>query len=501
MSTTIAEPNAARAFLAGGVKKLLIGGEWVPAAAGGSIESMNPSTGEVIAHFAAGESEDVNRAVAAARRAFEGPWSRFTPAQRQDVLLRLADLVDQHFDELSYLDSVDMGGPISRTRGGRDRQVGMLRFYAGLAMTIHGDTLDVSIPPELGEFTTYTRKEPVGVVGGIIPWNGPLSQAIGKIAPVLATGCTIVLKPAEEAPLSPLRLGELIQEIGLPPGVVNIVTGYGETAGAALAAHPDVDKVAFTGSTFTGQEIVKASATNLKRLTMELGGKSPDVIFADADLDLAVPGASMGVFGNSGQVCCAGTRVFVQRPIYEEFIARAAEFSTTLAVGNSLDTGTQIGPIVSKVQLDRVTGYLDIGQREGATLKSGGTRLTDGEREAGYFVAPTVFADVRDDMRIAREEIFGPVMSVLPFDDAEGIIRRANDTNFGLGSGVWTRDVGKAHSFAKSVRAGVVWVNCYNMFDQAMPFGGYKMSGYGREFGMHHIDEYLNTKAVWIRTA
>jgi aldehyde dehydrogenase (NAD+) len=309
-----------------------------------------------------------------------------------------------------------------------------------------------------------------------------------------------VLKPAEQASLSPLRLGELIQELDLPDGVVNIVTGFGESAGAALSAHPGVDKIAFTGSSFTGQEIVRASAGNLKRVSLELGGKSPDIIFADADLDAAVPGAAMGVFGNSGQMCYAGSRVFVERPVYEEFVARVSAFADDLQVGNSLDPATQIGPIVSQGQLDRVTGYLEVGRTQGARLATGGQRLDEGELAHGYFVAPTVFYDVHDDMRIAQEEIFGPVASVLPFDDVDEVIRRANLTQFGLGAGVWTRDVGKAHRLARAINTGVVWVNTYGVNSAPMPFGGSKMSGWGNEGSEHGLREYLNVKAVWIKT-
>ncbi len=452
----------------------------------------------MLATVAEGDSEDIDRAVAAARRAFNGPWSKFKPFERQNLLLKLADLVEAHFDELAALDTLDMGAPISRTKGSRLRALGMLRYYAGQATAIHGETIENSLP---GEYVSFTLKEPVGVVGAIIPWNGPLTATIWKIGPALATGCTIVLKPAEEAPLTPLRLAELCQEAGVPPGVMNVVTGYGETAGAALSGHPDVDKVAFTGSHFTGQKIVQASAGNLKRVSLELGGKSPDIVFADADLDQAVPGAGMAVFANSGQICSAGTRLFVEHKIYAEFTARVAEFSKSLKVGNSSDPATQIGPLLSTEQLDRVTGYLAIGRKEGARALSGGAQLTEGDMAKGYFVPPTVFADVKDEMRIAQEEIFGPVMSAIPFTDIEEVTQRANKTGFGLGSGVWTRDVGRAHKLARSIRAGSVWINCYQAMDPAVPFGGYKMSGYGRESGKQHVEEYLNVKAVWIKTA
>lgn len=485
-------------FLDGKTKQLLIDGKWVPAASGKTFKSLNPATGDVLATVAEGDAADIDRAVDAARRAFEGPWSRVKPYDRQQLLLKLADLVEKHFEELSALDTLDMGAPISRTLANRRRVLGMLRYYAGQTTAIQGETITNSLP---GEIFSYTLKEPVGVVGAIIPWNGPLGASIWKIGPAIATGCTVILKPAEEAPLTPLRLGELVLEAGIPPGVVNIVTGYGDTAGAALASHPGVDKVAFTGSHITGQKIIRASAGNLKRVSLELGGKSPDIVFADADLDAAVPGAGMAVFANSGQICSAGTRLFVERKIYDEFVHRVAEFGKGLRVGNGRNPETQIGPLISQEQLDRVTGYLAVGKQEGAKALAGGERLTQGELGKGYFVPPTVFANVDDNMKIAQEEIFGPVISAIPFTDIDEVIERGNKTMFGLGSGVWTRDVSKAHHVSKGLRAGSVWVNCYQAMDPAVPFGGYKMSGYGRESGSQHLEEYLNVKAVWIKTA
>jgi aldehyde dehydrogenase (NAD+) len=443
---------------------------------------------------------DADRAVAAARAAFEGDWRLAKPRDREALLWRIADAVEAHYDELRMLEALDMGLPIGRRRGTRGPvfEADVLRYFAGCATKVHGETIPNSMP---GSILTYTLKEPVGVVAAIVPWNRPTSNAVWKIGPALATGCTLILKPAEEAGLVALRLGELLLEAGVPAGVVNILTGFGETVGAALTEHPDVDKVAFTGSTAVGQQIIRAAAGNLKRLSLELGGKSPDVVFADADLTRAIPGAAMGVFANSGQVCCAGTRIFVERPIYDDFVTGVSEFAQKLKVGNSLDPETRIGPLVSAEQLERVTGYLEIGSSEGVRTTAGGSRLTDGDLAAGYFVAPTVFADVEDDMRVAREEIFGPVACVLPFDSLDEVATRSNATPYGLAGGIWTRDVGKAHRLAGLMQSGTVWVNTMLLFDPAVPFGGYKMSGWGREMGQAAVEEYLNTKSVWIETA
>ncbi|RAY12643.1 betaine-aldehyde dehydrogenase [Actinomadura craniellae] len=487
-------------FLAGGPKNLLIGGRWVAAASGKTFPSVNPSTGEVIAELAEADTRDVDHAVAAARAAFNGPWRRMAPRERQRLLWALADAVQADYEELRLLEVLDMGSPIGRrrTKPAPAWEAEVLRYFAGWATKIHGETIPNSIP---GSVLSYTLKEPVGVVAAIVPWNRPISNAIWKIAPALAAGCTVVLKPSEEASLPALRLGELIGEAGFPDGVVNIVTGYGDPVGAALAEHRGVDKVAFTGSTATGQSIVRAAAGNLKRMSLELGGKSPDIVFADADLAKAVPGAAMGVFSNSGQICCAGTRIYVERPIHDEFVAAVAEFAGNLKVGDSLDPETRIGPVVSARQLARVTDYLAVGREEGAHTAAGGHRIETGDLARGYFVAPTVLTDVRDDMRVAREEIFGPVACVLPFDTLEEVAARSNDTDFGLSGGVWTRDVGKAHRIAQELQAGTVWVNTMLLFDPAVPFGGYKASGWGREMGEHSLDEYLNVKSVWIDTA
>jgi aldehyde dehydrogenase (NAD+) len=488
--------RALPAFLQQGPKLLFIDGKHVPAASGKTFETINPATGKVLAQVAQGGAEDIDRAVRAARRAFEGPWSKWRPFDRQQVMLRLAELVERDYDELALLDTLDLGAPISRTTLGRKRGAALLRYYGGLATSTHGETIDSSFMPH--QSLTYTLKEPVGVVGAINPWNGPIGMAIWKLCPVLASGCTVVLKPAEQAPLSPLRLAELCMEAGIPEGVVNVVTGLGD-AGAALAEHPGVDKIAFTGSTDVGRKIVRASAGNLKRLSMELGGKSANIVFADANLDLAVPGAAMAVYMNSGQICSAGTRLFVQRPIYDEFVERVADFARKLRVGDPLDPETQMGPLVSAEQMDRVCSYLDIGKAQGARALAGGARLTEGPLANGFFVPPTLFVDVRDDMRIAREEIFGPVAAALPFDTADEAIARGNNSEYGLGGGVWTRDLNNAHRVAKGLRTGTVWVNCYQVLDPAVPFGGYKMSGFGRESGNEHVQEYFETKAVMVK--
>ncbi|TCP08322.1 aldehyde dehydrogenase family protein [Caldimonas thermodepolymerans] len=494
--TTPSSVQELPAFVRTPVRPMLIDGEWVQALSGETFPTLNPATGQVLTHVAKGQAADIDRAVRAARRAFEGPWSRFRPADRQRVMLRLAELVEQHYEELALLDTLDLGGPISRTRLGRTRAASLLRYYAGLATAVHGECIESSVLPR--ESLTYTMRDPVGVVGAINPWNGPIGMAVWKLCPVLASGCTVVLKPAEQTPLSSLRLAELCLEAGVPAGVVNVVTGLGD-AGAALAAHPGVDKIAFTGSTQVGRAIVQASAGNLKRLSMELGGKSPNIVFADADLDLAVPGAAQAVFANSGQICSAGTRLFVQRPIYDEFVQRLAEHAARVRVGDPLDERTEMGPLVSQDQLDRVCGYLRAGVEEGARLLAGGHRLQDGPLAQGYFIPPTVFADVTDHMRIAREEIFGPVVSVMPFDTVEEVIARGNDSEYGLAAGVWTRGLDNAHLVARGLRTGTVWVNCYQMLDPAVPFGGYKQSGYGRESGNEHLNEYFETKAVMLK--
>ncbi|RUV62001.1 aldehyde dehydrogenase family protein [Mesorhizobium sp. M5C.F.Ca.IN.020.29.1.1] len=494
--TIVQAPVALRQPIDGRHRQMFVDGAWLDARSGRIMETRNPATGAVIATVPRGDRDDIELAVAAARRAFDGPWSRYKPYERQVLLLRIADLFEKHWEEISRSDTIDMGMPIVRTRANRNRVIGMLRYYAGMATSLHGETIENSLP---GEIVSFTRKEPVGVVGAIIPWNAPTAASIWKIGPALAAGCTVVLKPSEEAPLTPLLIADIMNEAGVPPGVVNIVTGTGAEAGAALSEHMGVDKIVFTGSTATGQSIVRASAGNLKRVSLELGGKSPVIVCADADLDRAVPVAAMSVFANSGQICIAGSRLFVERSIHDEFVERLAVYAKGLRIGDGIDPATEIGPLVSEKQLQRVASYLEAGTAEGATLVTGGERLMEGALAAGNFVAPTVFAGVSDDMRIAREEIFGPVISALPFDTLDEAVERANNTPYGLAAGVFTQDLATAHQLSRKIRAGSVWVNTYHAIDPAMPFGGYKMSGYGREGGAEHLDEYLNTKGVFIK--
>lgn len=492
------DPRAkADAMYKGAFQPMLIGGNWVPASSGKVMDAINPANGKLLAQLPRGQAKDVDAAVDAARKALEGLWSRFKPYERQVLLLRIADLVEQNWETLCVSDTLDMGLPISRTLANKRRVVGMLRFYAGMATALHGEMIENSIP---GEVVSFTRKEPIGVVGAIIPWNAPTASSIWKIAPAIATGCTIVLKPSEEASLTPLMIGKLMQEAGLPDGVVNIVTGTGAEAGARLSEHPGVDKIVFTGSTATGQAIARASVGNLKRVSLELGGKSPVIICADADLDRAVPVAAMAVYAHSGQICIAGSRLFVARGIHEEFVERLAEYAKNLRIGDGIDPETALGPLINARQAGKVEKFIASAHDEGATLITGGTRLTDNGLDSGNFIAPTVFGGVRDDMTVAREEIFGPVISAMPFDTIEEAVQRANNTPYGLAAGVFTRDLGMAHKLTSRLKAGSVWVNMYHAIDPAVPFGGMKMSGYGREGGREHLDEYLETKAIWIQT-
>src|SRR5271157_2519679 len=489
-ATTAIEPNVKIS-----AAKLLINNKWVDAASGKTFPTINPSTGEVIAQVAEADAADVDKAVAAARAAFErGAWRKMSAAGRGVLMNKLADLIEKHADELAQLEALDNGKPYHVARAADlPLTIACYRYYAGWADKIQGKTIPVQ-----GRYFSYTKHEPVGVVGQIIPWNFPLLMQAWKLGPALAAGCTVVLKPAEQTPLSALRVGELIEEAGFPMGVVNIVTGLGETAGAALAAHPGVDKVAFTGSTEVGRLIVQAAGrSNLKKVTLELGGKSPNIVLADADLTAAIPGAAGAIFFNHGQCCCAGSRLYVQKSIYDEVVEGVAHLAREIRLGSGFDAATEMGPLVSQEQLERVCGYIDAGVRDGAQLLTGGKRA--GER--GYFVEPTVFAGTQQSMKIVQEEIFGPVVAAMPFDDPDEVLSLANDSTYGLAAAIWTRDVTKAHRLARRLKAGTVWINCYNIFDAALPFGGYKESGWGREMGQAAVELYTETKAVTTRLA
>jgi acyl-CoA reductase-like NAD-dependent aldehyde dehydrogenase len=480
-------------FLRGSSKKLLIGGKWAASKSGKTFETINPANEEVLALVAEGDKADIDEAVKAARKAFEdGRWAAMRPHDRTRLLLKIADLIEQHADELAELETLDNGKAIWESKNiDIPFAAETFRYYAGWATKIYGET-----NPSEPTIFNYTLREPIGVCGQIIPWNFPLLMAAWKLGPALACGNTVILKPAEQTPLTALRLGELICETGIPDGVVNIVTGFGPTAGGAIASHPDIDKVAFTGSTEVGREILKASAGNLKHVSLELGGKSPNIVFPDADMQQAVFNSMLGIFMTQGQVCCAGSRIFVQQGVYDQFTDQLAQMAQTLTMGNPLDPQTRMGPVVSKEQHERVLGYLEAGKAEGAKVKTGGER---GPQERGYFIKPTVFYDVNNSMKIAREEIFGPVAAAIPFKDENDAVFQGNDTSYGLAAAVWTRDISRAHKVARALKAGTVWINCYGALDPISSFGGYKQSGFGRELGRHAIDLYTQIKSVYAK--
>lgn len=480
-ATTIAPPKIRQT-------NLFINGKWTESRSGKRFATVNPVNEKVLAEVAEGDPSDVDAAVKAARTAFDsGPWSKMDARDRGRLMNKLADLMESNLEELAALETLDNGKPLRDARAADlPLAIDCLRYYAGWADKLTGDTI-----PIRGNYFCYTRREPVGVAGQIIPWNFPILMAAWKWGPALAAGCTIVMKPAEQTPLTCLRMAELAQEAGIPDGVINVVTGYGAT-GAAIVKHPGVDKIAFTGHYETAQKIMVDAAGTLKRLTFELGGKSPNVVFADADLDAAVAGAEFGLFFNQGQCCCAGSRLFVEQSIHDQFVEKVVARAKTRQLGDPFDLNTTQGPQVDADQFHKILGYIDKGKSEGATCLTGGSRFGD----KGYFIEPTVFSNVTDEMAIAKDEIFGPVMSILPFKTVDEIIERANSTYYGLAAAVWTRDVQKAHKFAASVRAGTVWVNCYDVFDAAAPFGGFKMSGMGRELGAAALANYTESKTV-----
>ena len=479
-----------------GDHRMLIDGRFVAAASGKTLPVYNPANGEVITHVPEAEAEDVNRAVTAARRAFDdGPWPRMSPSERGRLLWKIADLVEEHLEEFAELESLDNGKPVSVARvADVPLTVDMFRYMSGWATKISGKTLPLSFGYD---FHSYTLREPIGVVAQIIPWNFPLLMAAWKLAPALACGCTIVLKLAEQTPLSGLRLAQLLDEAGLPAGVVNVITGYGEGAGAPLAAHEMVDKVAFTGSTEVGKLIVKAAAGNLKKVTLELGGKSPVLVFPDAKIENAIQGTASAIFFNHGQCCCAGSRLYVHEKVFDEVVDGVSHVANEINLAPGMDPSCQMGPLVSDEQYRRVVGYIESGMAEGAKVAAGGP-VSGVER--GWFVRPTVLTNTNPRMKVVQEEIFGPVVCAVPFSDkdVDAIVKRANDTIYGLAASVWTENLSLAHKVARGLRAGTVWVNCHNVFDASLPFGGYKQSGWGREMGEEVLNNYLQTKAVTV---
>ena len=476
-----------------GRKQLLVGGEWRDASGGGVMPVVNPATEEVIAEVAAGTREDLDAAVAAARAALTGSWGRMSARERGRLIWKLGERLMEQADEVSRLETLHNGKPITESRHVEIPMAAeCLQYFAGWADKLHGDTIPVK-----ANALVYTQREPLGVIAAIVPWNFPLLIAMWKVAPALATGNTVILKPASQTPLTALALGQLALDVGIPPGVLNVLTGSGSTLGQAIVEHPGIDKIAFTGDTSTGRNIMKTAADTVKHITLELGGKSPNIVFADADLDAAVRGATVGIFYGKGEVCAAGSRLLVDKSIKDQFIAKVADRTKKMVAGDPLDPKTRLGAISSKGQLERVLNYVNIAKSEGATLVAGGSR-TDIGTGKGYFMQPTVFADVTPSMTIAREEIFGPVLAAIDFVDVDEAIARANDSIYGLAAGVWTRDIKKAHYVASRLQAGTVWVNTYNVYDTAAPFGGYKQSGFGREMSRYALDYYTQVKNVWV---